>query len=166
MWIASSPDEELRGDVLRFLQLQRTALLQHAKQRRPIDILHGDQLTAVDLDEIEDPAYVGRHHLTRGTDLLPQQFEPSLRLEKIIAERLEPDLDPQLEIERTPDLTHPATPEHLEDLVPVTQYLAGGEKSEPLRQIDSRPLRLGAGGQRLFLGDLVVHCIVSISHRL
>ena len=53
------PGEELRGDVLGFFQLEWPALLKHPKQCRPVDVLHRDQLAAIDLDEVEDPADVG-----------------------------------------------------------------------------------------------------------
>ncbi len=126
------PGQELRGDVLRLLQLERPAFLEHAEQGGAVDVLHGHQLAAVDLDEVEDPADVGRDHLTRGADLLPQQLEPPLGLEEIIAQRFEPDLDPQLEIEGAPDLTHPTPPEHLKDLVAITQHLPGSEETKAL----------------------------------
>ena len=160
------PGEELRGDVLRFFQLERPALLQHPEQRRPVDVLHRHQLAAVDLDEVEDPADVGRDHLTSGADLLPQQLEPSLGLEEIIAQRLEPDLDPELEIEGPPDLAHPTAPEHLEDLVAVARAPGRWEEAQSLRQIDRRPLRLGAGHRMIVRGELLIHCLVSISDRL
>ena len=72
------PGEELRGDVLRLFQLERTSLLEDAEQRRAVDVLHRHQLAAVDLDEIEDPADVGRDHLAGGADLLAQQLEAPL----------------------------------------------------------------------------------------
>ena len=144
------PGEELRGDVLGFFQLERPALLEHAEQRRPVDVLHGDQLAAVDLDEVEDPADVGRDHLAGGPHLLAQHLQPPLGLEELIPERLEPDLDPQLEIEGAPDLAHPTATEHLEDLVPVAQHLTGGEETRaPPADPPSHLIRLGAGRQRL-----------------
>ena len=159
------PGEELRGDVLGLLQLERSALLEDAEQRRAIDVLHGDQLAAVDLDEVEDPADVGRDHLASGANLLPQQLQPSLGLEEILAQRLEPDLDPQLEIEGPPDLTHPTATEHLEDLVALAQHLPDVEEAEPLGQIDRRPLRLGAGRQRLVRRSFVIHCLSRVQNR-
>ncbi len=87
---------------------------------------------------------------------------PPLRLEEIIAERLEPDLDPELEVEGPPDLAHPAATEHLEDFVAITQHLANMEEAGALRKIDGRPLRLGAGGQRLVGRRSLTHVSVSI----
>ena len=116
--------QELRGDVLRLFQLERAALLEHVEQRRPVDVLHRHQLAAVDLDQVEDPADVGRDHLAGGADLLPQQLEPALGFEEILTQRLERHLDPQLEVEGVPHLAHAAAAEHLEDLVTLAEHLA------------------------------------------
>jgi len=60
--------QKLRGDVLSFLEIERASLLKYTQQRRPIDVLHRYQLNAPDLDQIKDPADVGRHHLAGGPD--------------------------------------------------------------------------------------------------
>jgi hypothetical protein len=139
------PCQELRGDVLGLLELERAALLQHLEQRGAVDVLHRYQLAVFDLDEVEDPAYVGGHHLTGGAQLLPQQLQPSFALEELGAQGLERHLDPELEIEGVPHLAHPTAAEYLENLVALAKYLAGGEGLEPLRQVEGRTLALGAG---------------------
>ena len=139
--------QELRGDVLRLFQLQRPAFLEHAEQGRAVDVLHRHQLAALDLDEVEDPADVRRHHLTGSADLLPQQLETALGFEELRPQRLQRHLDPQLEVEGVPHLTHPAAAEHLEDLVALAEHLALGERPQPLRHVEGLALALGAGGR-------------------
>ena len=46
-----------------------------------------------------------------------------------------------------PHLAHPATPEHLENLVALTQHLAGCKALHPLRHVEGLALALGAGGE-------------------
>ena len=72
LWIASKPRQELRGDVLGLLEVQRSALLEHLEQRAAVDVLHRHQLAAVDLDQVEDSADVWRNHLAGGTDFTAQ----------------------------------------------------------------------------------------------
>ena len=88
------PGEELRGDVLRLLEVQRPALLEHLEQRAAVDVLHRHQLVAVGLDEIEDPADVRGHDLAGGSDLAPQQVVARFILEEIRQQRLQRHLDP------------------------------------------------------------------------
>ena len=139
MWIASRPGQELRRDVLRLLELQRPALLEHLEQGLAVHVLHGHQLGAVGLDQVEDPADVGGDHLAGGPHLAAQHLEPPLVLEQVPAQRLERHLDPQLEVEGPPHLAHAAPAEHLEDLVALAQHLAGGEQ----------PSRHGVGEGRI-----------------
>ena len=154
------PCQELRGDVLGLLQPQRAALPEHLEQGVAVHVLHGHQLAAIDLDEVEDPTDVGRNQLTGRPDLLPQQLEPSLGLEQILPQGLQPDFDPELEIEGPPDLTHPTATEHLEDLVAITQHLPGREESEVLRDINGRTFILGAGQRRVVGGNRAIHHVV------
>ena len=45
----------------------------------------------------------------------------------------------------------------LKEGVPFPDHLARGEEPEPLGDVDRRPLRLGAGGQRLIGRHPVTH---------
>jgi hypothetical protein len=83
----------------------------------------------VHLDQVEDPADVGRDHLARGADLASQQVEASFVLEEILAQRLQRHLDPQLEVEGPPHLTHPSPAELRANLVAVAQHLALSEEA-------------------------------------
>jgi hypothetical protein len=90
------------------------------------------------------------HHLAGGADLLAQQLEPALRFEEIPAQGLERHLDPELEVEGMPHLTHTTATEHLEDLVALAEDLAGGEGLETLRHVEGLALTLGAGSRQEF----------------
>ena len=74
-----------------------------------------------------------------------QQLEPAVRLEELLPQRLQRHLDPQLEVEGVPHLAHPATAEHLENLVALAQHLPRREAPHPLRHVEGRALVLGAG---------------------
>ena len=103
--------QELRGDLARLVERERAAGEEDLLQRHAVDVLHRHQLAAVELDEIEDAADVGRHDLARHAHLLAQRLE-RLRLgEQARAQRLERHVDPQLEIERAPHLAHAAAAE-------------------------------------------------------
>ena len=73
--------------------------------------------------------------------------ESPLALEEVLTQRLERHFDPQLEVEGVPDLAHPTTAEQLQHLIALTQHLAWGDPSHPLRQVEGRALVLGAGGE-------------------
>ncbi len=81
-------------------------------------------------------------------------FEPPLRFEELRPQSLQRHLDPKLEVEGLPHLAHPTAPEHLEDLVPLAEYLARSESPQPLRHVEGLTLAFGAGGE------------VVVSHRL
>jgi hypothetical protein len=65
----------------------------------------------------------------------------------VIAESLEHHLDPELEIERVPNVTHPVTAEHLEDLVALAEHLTLGEGLKTLRHVEGLALVLRASGE-------------------
>jgi len=116
--------EELGSDVLCFFELERTALMQHLEQGAAIHVLHGHQLAAVGLDEVEDAADVGGNHLTGGAHLVAQQVTVRLVPEEVLAHGLEGHLDTKLEIEGPPHLTHAAAAELGTDSIALTQHAA------------------------------------------
>ena len=62
-----------------------------------------------------------------GAHLAAHRLEGALVVEGLADERLEGDLDAQLEVPGLPDLAHPAAAEQRLDTVALAEYLAGGE---------------------------------------
>jgi hypothetical protein len=135
--------KELGGDVLRLLELERASLLKNAEQRAAVDVLHRHQLAALDLDQVENAADVWRDDFPCRTDLLAEKIESTLGLEEIGAKCFQRDVDPELEIEGVPHLTHPAAAEHLEDLIAISEHLSLAERPHPLRHVKSFTLSAG-----------------------
>jgi hypothetical protein len=94
-----------------------------------------------DLDQIEGPADIRRHHVAGGANLATQQITPPLVLEEIRQHRLESHLDPELEIKGPPHLAHPTAAELGLDLVAIAQDLTWCE--ETLGQTFGRGARYG-----------------------
>ena len=100
--------EKLRRQIARLGELQRRTPPEDVEQRHAVDVLHRHQLLAVDLDQIEHPADVGRDHLAGGAHLAPQRLESPRILDQIGAQRLQRQIHPQLQIPGAPDLAHAA----------------------------------------------------------
>jgi hypothetical protein len=126
------PGQELRGDLLRLGRVERSPILQHLQQRGAVHVLHGHQLLAVDLDQIEHPADVGRHHLARRPDLRPERLSPGLVDHQLWPYPLERHLHPQLEVEGVPHLAHPTRTEQRLDPIAVAEHAARLERQAPL----------------------------------
>ena len=153
--------EKLRGDVLRFFEVERPAFLEDTEQGRAIDVLHRHQLATLDLDQVEDPADVGRYHFAGGSHFLAQQLEAALGFEELRPQGLQRHFDPQLEVEGVPHLAHPAAAQHLDDLVALAEYLPGHKAPHPLGHVEGLALRLGASQRFTVRRRLPVHDRVS-----
>jgi len=90
-------------------------------------VLHRQQILPVGGDQVVDPADVRGDDLPGGAHLAAQQLAAPLLLDVLGAQRLEGDLDAQLQIGGVPDLPHPAPAEERLDLVAVREDLAGGK---------------------------------------
>ncbi len=143
------PRQELGADLAGLLQFERPALPQHLEQRLAVDVLHRHQLAPVDLDQIEDPADVGRDDLAGRAHLSAQHLEQLFAAAERDMERLERHVHPQLEVVGPPDFSHASAAEELENPVAV---------GENLPRLQGQPARLavacgwtrrpGRGGRR------------------
>ncbi len=140
--------EHLGGEVASFVELEGAALLQKVFEGRSIDVLHGDELGAVQLDQIEDAADVRGDHLARGAHLLAERFESPLVLEQALVQRLECDVDPQLQVEGAPHFPHPSSAEPGANAVALAEDHPWTQLSR--RRIEGRGVRGDAAfaGQR------------------
>ncbi len=103
---------------------------------------------AVDLDQVEDAADVGRDDLARRAHLATHQFQHVLVNDGAVQQGLEGDLDTQLQVPRTPNLSHSPTPQQFFDAVTPAQDQAGGEGTARF----SRRRRAGGCWLALFEG--------------
>ncbi len=126
------PRKKLRGDVLGLLQFEGTTILEHLEQRAAVDILHRYKLEAVDLDQIEDPADVGRNHLAGGADLGSQRLAPAPIGKELWSQTFEGYLDPQLEVVGVPHLALPAAAEEGSNLITVAKDTTRLELQPPV----------------------------------
>ena len=122
------PGQELRGDLAGLLEIQRASLAQQIGQGHPVDELHRHQLTAVELDQVEDAADVRRDDLACRADFLPQAVEGPLVGEQRHPHRLERDIHPQLEIEGAKNLAHAAAAEQRADAIAFAEHLARSQR--------------------------------------
>jgi hypothetical protein len=144
--------QELRGDLASLFQLERASLGENLPQGLAFDVFHRDQLAILQLVEIEDPADVGRDHLARRAHLAPQELERPLVIDQVVAQPFERDVEPELQIVRSPDLAHPAATEEGLDTIalagdrPVAQ---GGEDAFVTRRAGVGREELGAPAREL-----------------
>jgi hypothetical protein len=139
--------EELRADRLRVGGVERRVLSELVEQGPAVDVLHGDQLATLDLDQVVDSADVWRRDLARDADLLAQKLEPARVCKELGAEGLEGHLDPKFEIEGAPDLAHAAASELGQDAEALPGHLPRPDVTSPRRHIEGLALAFGAGHQ-------------------
>jgi hypothetical protein len=102
--------------------------MEYFYERRTVDVLHRNQLLAVELHEIENPADVGRDHFTSCADFLSQSGERLLFLYELGTRDLERDIDAKLQVISPPHFTHTATTEQRTDLETTAGDLTWGNR--------------------------------------
>ena len=125
--------QELRREIARLRQIQRTTFAQHVGQRDAVDVLHRHQLAAVELDQVEHAAHVRRDDLARRAHFLAQAGQRALVGQQRAAHRLQGDVDAQLEVEGAEHFSHAAAAEQHADAIPIAKDLAFGERRRETR---------------------------------
>jgi hypothetical protein len=115
------PGAHRGGDVDGPRHRQRAALLEHTRERGPIDELHGEEARSLVLADVEDPRDVGVRHLARRLHLAPEQLEHARLPDDLVAEQLQRDELVELPIEGRVDGTHATRTEQRTHLVAIRE---------------------------------------------
>jgi len=123
----AQPRADLPGHLDGLVPGQTADTLQQRRQILSVDVLHGEEVLAIDLGHVVDPADVGMRNLPGQPDLVEESFEAiAIRLERRRKE-LQRDGLAELEIVGTVDLAHSALPQEVDDPVSTGEHRAGDE---------------------------------------
>jgi hypothetical protein len=117
------PGEKLSRDLPRFPKLQGPAGSQGFRERRSVDVLHRHQLPTLLYYQIEDAAYVRRHHFSRRAHFLAQELPGTLVRHQLRTNRLQRHVHSKLQVECPVHLPHAPAAQDLPDLVTLSQNL-------------------------------------------
>jgi hypothetical protein len=98
--------QDLPGEVDRVLGAHPA--LDEVLERRSVDVLHGDEVGAVESAAIEDPDHVGMLKARRRLSLALEALHELGVLRVLVVQDLDRDLAVELGVVREPDVGHPA----------------------------------------------------------
>ncbi len=111
---------------------------QHLREGGALDELHGEELLAVRLPDVEDAGDVAVRDAARELDLAAEALDHRALVGEIATQHLQRDDVVQLGVERAVDVAHPSGAEEAEDAVPP-QLLPGGRRGEAVGRRRDRP---------------------------
>jgi hypothetical protein len=132
---------------------QATLAGQERGGRLAVDELHGEDLLAAALADVEDPRHVGVRHPPRELHLAAEALDHPRRAGQLRAQHLERAQLVELEIARLVDVAHSARAEQAEDLIALPDHLVrrlrgGCRRLGRGADVDGHPASLSAVGAR------------------
>jgi hypothetical protein len=149
---------ELPGDLHRLVARRTPDALQQTTEVFTVDVLHGQEVLAVDLTHVVDPADVGVRDLPGQLDLLEETLQQGGILLQPLGQELQRHALTQLHVVGAVDLPHAACPEPGHDAVAIGDDHARQEAlalglGGHLQQTDGTQTRgRGVGDDRPALG--------------
>ena len=125
-WTASRPAQSSRPSSTAFDRGRASDPFQERREVLTVYVLHRNEMLALGLDDVIDPADVRMADLASDPHFVEKAPQPGFVVDPL-GEELEGDTLAELEVVGTVDLAHSAAAQHVHDAITAAQNRAGRE---------------------------------------